>query len=136
MQGQKPKISANEISKLNLKYLKSTTIEKDMEISKQVKSARPRPPAAGMGRKKGSVNKATKVFRETVTALLENNADNVGIWLETVANGDGDQVKPDPKGALTLLAQLAEFASPKLARTEHSGVDNTPIELVVKWQDE
>ena len=108
-----------------------------MEISKQVKSTvRPRPPAAGMGRKKGSINKATKAFRDTVTALLENNSENVGIWLETVANGDGDQVKPDPKGALALLAQLAEFASPKLARTEHSGVDNSPIELVVKWQDE
>jgi len=107
-----------------------------MEISKQVKSTgRPRPPAAGMGRKKGSINKATKAFRDTVTALLENNSENVGIWLETVANGDGDQVKPDPKGALALLAQLAEFASPKLARTEHSGVDNTPIEMVVKWQD-
>jgi hypothetical protein len=107
-----------------------------MENTKLVRSVvRPKPPAAGMGRKKGSVNKATKAFRDTITAVLEGNADNVGKWLETVAYGDGDQVKPDPKGALTLIAQLAEFASPKLARTEHSGVDNTPIEMVVKWQD-
>lgn len=107
-----------------------------MENTKLVRSAvRPKPPAAGMGRKKGSVNKATKAFRDTITAVLEGNADNVGKWLKTVAYGDGDQVKPDPKGALTLIAQLAEFASPKLARTEHSGVDNTPIEMVVKWQD-
>ena len=106
-----------------------------MEVNKLVKSVKRLPPAAGMGRKKGSVNKATKAFRETVTALLENNADNVGKWLETVAYGDGDLVKPDPKGALTLIAQLAEFASPKLARTEHTGVDNTPIEMVVKWHE-
>lgn len=107
-----------------------------MEISKQVQSVKRKPPAAGMGRKKGSLNKATKAFRDTVTALLENNAENVGKWLETVAYGDGDTVKPDPKGALTLIAQLAEFASPKLARTEHSGIDEGAIELVVKWQDE
>lgn len=106
-----------------------------MEVNKQVKSGKRLPPAAGMGRRKGSVNKATKAFRETINALLEGNAENVGKWLHTVANGDGDMVKPDPKGALTLIAQLAEFASPKLARTEHTGVDNTPIELVVKWQD-
>lgn len=107
-----------------------------MDSTKQVNTVvRRKPPAAGMGRKKGSVNKATKAFRETVTELLEGNAENVHIWLETVAYGDGDLVKPDPKGALTLLAQLAEYATPKLARTEHSGVDNTPIEMVVKWHD-
>jgi hypothetical protein len=108
-----------------------------MENTKQVKTVvKRKPPAAGMGRKKGSVNKATKAFRETITELLERNCENVHIWLETVAYGDGDLVKPDPKGALTLLAQLAEYASPKLARTEHSGVDNTPMELVVKWHNE
>jgi hypothetical protein len=106
-----------------------------MEVNKVVKSVKRLPPAAGMGRKKGSVNKATKAFRDTITALLEGNADNVHKWLETVAYGDGDLVKPDPKGALTLIAQLAEFASPKLARTEHTGVDNTPIEMVVKWHE-
>ena len=107
-----------------------------MNSTKQVNTVvKRKPPAAGMGRKKGSVNKATKAFRETVTELLEGNAENVHIWLKTVAYGDGDLVKPDPKGALTLLAQLAEYATPKLARTEHSGVDNTPIEMVVKWHD-
>lgn len=107
-----------------------------MELNKQVQTVKRKPPAAGMGRKKGSLNKATKVFRDTVTSLLESNAENLNIWLETVAYGDGDLVKPDPKGALTLLAQLAEFASPKLARTEHSGIDESAIELVVKWQNE
>lgn len=87
------------------------------------------PPAAGKGRRLGSVNKATKAFRETVTELLEGNSANVHEWLHTVAYGDGDQVKPDPKGALTLLAQLAEYATPKLARTEHVGNEGGPIEV-------
>jgi hypothetical protein len=89
----------------------------------------------GRGRPKGSVNKATKTFRETVTAMLEGNAENVQKWLETVAYGDGDQVKPDPKGALTLMAQLAEYATPKLARTEHTGENNQPIQHMVRWAD-
>jgi hypothetical protein len=88
----------------------------------------------GRGRPPGSVNKATKTFRETVSAMLEGNAENVQKWLETVAYGDGDQVKPDPKGALTLLAQLAEYATPKLARTEMVGDAEQPLQTVIKWQ--
>lgn len=90
----------------------------------------------GKGRPKGAVNKATKAFRETVTTLLESNADNVQTWLTTVANGDGDQVKPDPKGALDLLAKLAEYATPKLARTELIGDENAPVvtKMVFEWQ--
>jgi hypothetical protein len=88
----------------------------------------------GRGRPPGSVNKATKTFRETVSAMLEGNAENVQKWLETVAYGDGDQVKPDPKGALALLAQLAEYATPKLARTEMVGDAEQPLQTVIKWK--
>lgn len=88
----------------------------------------------GKGRPKGAVNKATKTFRETVSAMLEGNAENVQKWLETVAYGDGDQVKPDPKGALTLMAQLAEYATPKLARTELAGDQEAPIKTVIAWE--
>jgi hypothetical protein len=90
----------------------------------------------GRGRPKGAVNKATKTFRETVSTLLEGNAENVQKWLETVAYGDGDMVKPDPKGALDLLAKLAEYATPKLARTEHIGDENAPVitKMVFEWQ--
>lgn len=78
------------------------------------------------GRQPGTPNKITKEFRETVKNLLEDNADNVGIWLTQVANGT-DDTKPDPKGALDLLSKLAEFASPKLARTELTGDKENPI---------
>lgn len=85
-------------------------------------------PKRGPGRPPGSPNKVNAEFRETVRRLLEDNAQNVGRWLHLVAEGDGtDSGKPDPGKALTLLAQLAEYASPKLARTEshHSVTEET-----------
>lgn len=82
----------------------------------------------GPGRPKGSPNKATKEFRQTVTKLLEDNSENVGRWLMIVAEGDGtESIKPDPAKALDLLAKLAEFASPKLARTELTGEGGSPL---------
>lgn len=92
-------------------------------------------PIGQRGRPLGVPNKATTEFKDTVSALLRDNSDNVAIWLNTVAFGDGDQVKPDPKGALDLIAKLAEYASPKLARTEHAGDKNQPIEHIYKWKD-
>jgi len=89
----------------------------------------------GRGRPKGAVNKATRQFRDTVNALLEGNADNVSEWLHTVAYGDGDQLKPDPKGALDILSKLAEFATPKLARQEHTGKDGEDLSLTIKWAE-
>jgi hypothetical protein len=78
-------------------------------------------------------NKVTVEFRETVRLVLESNADNVGRWLTTVAEGDGD-VKPDPGKALDLLAKLAEFAAPKLARTEHVGDAKQPVRIEFGWK--
>lgn len=73
------------------------------------------------GRRPGSPNKATKEFRDTVTKLLSDNAENVATWLEQVATGNGDPDKADPAKALDLLSKLAEYAAPKLNRTEHTG---------------
>lgn len=73
------------------------------------------------GRRPGSVNKATKEFRDTVTKLLSDNAENVATWLSEVATGGNDPSKADPAKALDLLAKLAEYAAPKLNRTEHTG---------------
>lgn len=84
----------------------------------------------GRGRPPGSVNKATKTFRETVSRLLEDNAENVSKWLLEVAEGNPDKdIRPDPKGALTLLAQMAEYATPKLNRTEMTGDGGGPVEI-------
>lgn len=109
------------------------------ESSNLVKATgRRKPPRAGMGRPKGSVNKATKAFRDTITDLLESNSENVKKWLTAVAEGDPiKDVKPDPKGALDLMAKLAEYAAPKLARTEHVGNEDTPVvtKMVFEWQE-
>jgi hypothetical protein len=90
------------------------------------------------GRQPGSLNKATVEFRQTVQKVLEQNADNVGLWLTQVATGNGDASKADPGKALDLMAKLAEYAAPKLARTEHVGEgggainQNLRVEFVAK----
>lgn len=81
---------------------------------------------AGPGRPKGIPNKATTSFRETVTALLEGNSENVAVWLEQVATGSHGK-DPAPDKALDLLAKLAEFAAPKLSRAEIAGDANNPL---------
>ena len=63
------------------------------------------------GRPKGVQNKATRDFKLTITKLLEDNADNVSAWLAEVA-------KDDPGRALDLVSKLAEYAVPKLSRTD------------------
>lgn len=107
-----------------------------MENTKLVKptATRPKPPRAGMGRPAGSVNKATKAFRETINDLLEANSENVAKWLQQVANGVGDK-EPAPEKALDLLAKLAEYAAPKLARTEIAGDPEKPLKTVIQWSE-
>lgn len=75
------------------------------------------------GKPKGP-NKATVEFRQTVQALLDGNRENVAKWLEMVA-------ADDPYKALSVITNLAEFAAPKLARTEHVG-DNEADPINVK----
>lgn len=88
----------------------------------------------GPGRKKGVPNKATTEFRETIKKLLEDNSENVGRWLLLVAEGDGtENGKPDPGKALDLMAKLAEFAAPKLNRTEHVGDEKQPVRHLFGW---
>lgn len=87
------------------------------------------------GRVAGTPNKATKQFRDTVTALLDKNAANVDLWLQRVAEGIGD-AKPDPGKALDLMAKLAEFAAPKLGRVEHVGDGGGPVIIQASTLDE
>jgi len=62
---------------------------------------------------------------------LDDTADNVGLWLQQVAEGHGE-VKADPGKALDLVAKLAEYAAPKLNRTELTGKDGGPMETITR----
>lgn len=84
--------------------------------------AGPNKPKTG-GRKPGVPNKATTEFRETVTRLLEDNAENVSLWLAQVAADDPDK-------ALQRLAQLAEYAAPKLSRSEVKAEVDIPVSRI------
>ena len=91
----------------------------------------------GRGRPKGAVNRVTNEFRETVRCLLEDNSQNVSRWLELVAEGDPDrEIRPDPYKALDMIAKLAEYATPKLARTELTGKDGGPVVVAASPLDE
>lgn len=84
----------------------------------------------GRGRPKGALNRTTTEFRDTINALLEGNKENVSIWLKSIAEGDKSQDrKPDPYRALDMLSRLAEYAAPKLSRTEMSGIDGSAIQV-------
>ena len=93
------------------------------------------PPGPGPGRPKGMPNKATVAFRETIQALLDGNRENVALWLDQVATGSHGK-EPAPEKALDLLAKLAEYAAPKLSRTEVTGQDGGPVKTVIQWQSE
>jgi hypothetical protein len=53
-----------------------------MTDTKELKPAGRRPPAAGMGRKKGSVNKTTKSAKEAIAAAAEalGGAERLAEW--------------------------------------------------------
>lgn len=99
------------------------------------------------GRRAGVPNKSTVTFRETITKLLEDNAENVAKWLQQIAEGTdavydrkGNLLKPgrppDPAGALTRVGHLADFAAPRLSRQETVGDGGGPITVVIRKESE
>ena len=64
------------------------------------------------GRPAGIPNKNTGKIREAFQKLIEDNLENMTIWLSDVA-------AEDPKAALDLLSKMAEYTTPKLARVEN-----------------
>jgi hypothetical protein len=74
------------------------------------------------GRRAGSVNKDTKKIRDAFHMLLENNLDNMTIWLGKIA-------EKDPVKASELVLKLSEFIVPKLARQEIVGQDGQDLKV-------
>lgn len=69
------------------------------------------------GRPKGSKNKSSEMTRKAFEKLIHQNLPNLNQWLSLVA-------KEDPKAAMDIIAKLAEYILPKLARV-HQEVDTT-----------
>ena len=82
----------------------------------------------GIGRPKGSPNKATAAVREAIAVFAEGNAHKLQEWLDDVANGVGGN-RPDPAKAADLYLRAIEYHIPKLARTEMTGPDGGPVQV-------
>lgn len=91
-----------------------------------------------MARPKGSPNKSTQAAREAIAAFVDGNAGRLQGWLDRVAEGVTDDegkyiVKPNPEKAFEMFQSVVEYHVPKLARTEMTGADGGPQEMVIKW---
>lgn len=72
------------------------------------------------GKKKGQQNRATTDFKDAVNRLLDYATPHMVEWLGLVA-------QEDPAKALDHVHKFAEYAHPKLARTEHTGKDGKDL---------
>ena len=77
---------------------------------------------------KGAVNKTSNKIREAFQKLIEDNLENMTIWLMQVA-------ADDPKAALDIMSKLGEYTTPKLARVEtkheiDEGITKIELEFV------
>ena len=88
--------------------------------SSVVKKQRPKPPAAGKGRVKGTPNKATADARRAIAEFVDNNAHRLTEWLDRVSIDK-------PEKAFELFQSVVEYHIPKLARTELIGDADKPI---------
>jgi hypothetical protein len=80
------------------------------------------------GKPKGAVNKTSNKIREAFQKLIEDNLENMTIWLMQVA-------ADDPKAALDIMSKLGEYTTPKLARVEtkheiDEGITKIELEFV------
>lgn len=72
------------------------------------------------GRPKGSMNHYTKKAKEAFAMLLDDNLDNLSIWLSQVA-------ADDPKEALKIVMALSERFVPKLSQQQLTDGDGESL---------
>ena len=82
-----------------------------------------------MARPKGSPNKATSEAREAIARLVDGNVRRLDLWLDEIYQAKGAEA------AWRCMMDVIEYHIPKLARTELTGKDEGPVQMVVKWHD-
>jgi hypothetical protein len=65
--------------------------------------------------------------RQNIADFVGRNSYKLEEWLDEIYVRDG------PKVAYSCFTDLLEFYVPKLARQEHTGADEGPVELSIKW---
>lgn len=80
------------------------------------------------GKQKGTVNKTTRDIKAAYKQLIEDNLDNLTAWLEKIA-------EKDPEKAIRIISDLSEYVIPKLARSEHTGVDGKDLNTTIIFKD-
>jgi len=68
-----------------------------------------------------------QAVRTNLADFIANNSHKLEEWLDEIYHRDG------PKVAFDKFTDLLEFYVPKLARQEHTGADEGPVELSIKW---
>lgn len=84
------------------------------------------------GRTKGTTNKSTALAREAIACFVDDNAHRLQGWLDAIAEGKADEegkyvIIPNPEKAFTLFQSVIEYHIPKLARSEFTGKDGSPL---------
>lgn len=79
------------------------------------------------GRRKGAVDKDTRRIREAYQLLLENNLDNLTMWLEEI----GEQ---SPEKAFNIIVKMSEYFLPKLARQEVTGLEGKDLFETIQFK--
>lgn len=95
------------------------------------------------GRVKGTPNKATADARQAIAQFVDGNAHRLTEWLDSVAEGVKTQeqdpetgemtekwvVPPNPAKTFDLFQSVVEYHVPKLARMEHVGDPENPMQV-------
>lgn len=81
------------------------------------------------GRKAGVGNRTTVDVRNAIALIAQDNVENFARWL-------GEVAIEDPGRAADLYLKAIEYHIPKLARSENTGLDGGPQEMILRWADE
>ena len=79
------------------------------------------------GKPKGVKNKTTAKAREMIASFIDGNSDRLEGWLDEIYEKEG------AKGAFAAFTALLDYHVPKLQRVEHTGKDEGPQEIIIKW---